>query len=411
MSKRLDIAVAGAGPAGLATALYLHRDGHKVTLFERFETPHPVGSGLMLQPTGRAVLHDLGLHEKIAALGQPLDGLLGHDIRTGKVVLDVRYASIRRLGRGLGVHRAALFSVLHDAVVEAGIAVRTSFAVGTLDRRKGASWLIGSKGSEGPFDLIVDCMGSGSPLKGYSRVPSNPEPLEFGALWATVPWAEGFDGKALMQRYRDARVMIGVMPTGRQVVAGPKLATFFWSLKTAEHLALMTRGFNAFREEVTGYWPEAAVHLDAIGSFQAMNLAKYAHHTLKVPAGDAIAFVGDSAHSTSPQLGQGANMALLDARALTTSLRELDDVGEALKRYAIRRRWHVRLYQFLSRTLTPLYQSDSTLLPKLRDLGVMFGARVPPVPQILATMVAGQLLNPLKTLSLPPPPMLEDEKA
>jgi 2-polyprenyl-6-methoxyphenol hydroxylase-like FAD-dependent oxidoreductase len=125
--------------------------------------------------------------------------------------------------------------------------------------------------------------------------------------------------------------------------------------------------------------------------------------------GEAIAFVGDSAHSTSPQLGQGANMALLDARALTVSLRELDDVGEALSRYANRRRWHVRLYQLLSRTLTPLYQSDSTVLPKLRDFGVSVVGRVPPVPQVLALMVAGQLLNPLKTLSLPLPPELEDE--
>ena len=51
-----------------------------------------------------------------------------------------------------------------------------------------------------------------------------------------------------------------------------------------------------------------------------MTLARYAHHTLQVPAGDGIAFIGDSAHSTSPQLGQGANMALLDAAALAVAL-------------------------------------------------------------------------------------------
>ncbi|MCI1143956.1 FAD-dependent oxidoreductase [Sphingomonas sp. WKB10] len=39
--RRLHIAIAGCGPAGLATALLLHRDGHHVTLFERFDAPAP----------------------------------------------------------------------------------------------------------------------------------------------------------------------------------------------------------------------------------------------------------------------------------------------------------------------------------------------------------------------------------
>ena len=52
----LDIAVAGCGIAGLAGALLLHRRGHAVTLYERFEQPRPLGSGLLLQPTGLAVL-------------------------------------------------------------------------------------------------------------------------------------------------------------------------------------------------------------------------------------------------------------------------------------------------------------------------------------------------------------------
>ncbi|TGS00529.1 FAD-dependent oxidoreductase, partial [Mesorhizobium sp. M2E.F.Ca.ET.209.01.1.1] len=42
MSKFHDIAIAGAGPAGLAAALYLKRAGHKVTIFERFDEPKPV---------------------------------------------------------------------------------------------------------------------------------------------------------------------------------------------------------------------------------------------------------------------------------------------------------------------------------------------------------------------------------
>ena len=131
-----------------------------------------------------------------------------------------------------------------------------------------------------------------------------------------------------------------------------------------------------------------------------MTVARYQHHTLKIPAGDGIAFIGDSAHATSPQLGQGANMALLDAAALAGALAGATSIADALMDYARLRRWHVRLYQMLSLTLTPFYQSDGQLLPLLRDGLVSAVAKVPPVPWLLASMVSGQLLSPLKSLGL-----------
>src|SRR3954469_5616145 len=155
-----DIAIAGAGPAGLAAALSLHRDGHRVRIFERFETARPIGSGLIIQPTGQAVLQALGLLGTLNALGQPLDRLIGHDAKSGRVVLDMRYAALPGLGRGLGVHRAALFNVLHDAVVAAGIPVATGMGVTGMD---GRHLLFGAR-REGPFDLVVDALGASSPL-------------------------------------------------------------------------------------------------------------------------------------------------------------------------------------------------------------------------------------------------------
>ena len=75
--QRRSIAIAGAGPAGLAAALLLHRDGHRVTVFERFVTPQPVGSGLMIQPTGLAVLGALGLADTVLARGRRIDRMFG----------------------------------------------------------------------------------------------------------------------------------------------------------------------------------------------------------------------------------------------------------------------------------------------------------------------------------------------
>ncbi len=143
--QRLHIAIAGCGPAGLATALLLHRDGHHVTLFERFDTPRAVGSGLMIQPTGFAVLRELGLADALLDHGARIDRLHGEAGSSGRVVLDVRYAALgKRAGFGVGVHRATLFTLLHDAVAAEGITVEIGCAVAAselaADDRRTLCW-------------------------------------------------------------------------------------------------------------------------------------------------------------------------------------------------------------------------------------------------------------------------------
>jgi 2-polyprenyl-6-methoxyphenol hydroxylase-like FAD-dependent oxidoreductase len=192
--------------------------------------------------------------------------------------------------------------------------------------------------------------------------------------------------------------MIGVLPIGQRQTA------FFWSLRADDHEALKARGYAAWAETVRGLWPETAPHVEAIRGWDALTLARYAHHTMAVPAEDGIVHIGDSAHSTSPQLGQGANMALLDARALFLALRDAGDLADGLSRYVRFRRWHVRLYQALSAAFTPFYQSDSVVLPWIRDVLVSSLARIPPAPQFLAAMVAGTVLfDPIRALGLQAP--------
>ena len=79
------IAIIGCGPAGLSAAIALHDKGHAVSIFERFEKAGPVGSGLMLQPTGLAVLERFGLRDEVEAIGQRIDGMLGRIAPNGTV--------------------------------------------------------------------------------------------------------------------------------------------------------------------------------------------------------------------------------------------------------------------------------------------------------------------------------------
>ena len=400
MGRSYDIAIAGAGPAGLAAALYLKRAGHKVTVFERFEEPKPVGSGLILQPTGLTVLADLGLLDDILALGSRIGRLHGTDASSGRTVLEVRYDARRGRRFGLAVHRAALFGVLHRAALREAIAIETNVEIATLETSERASLVCGNGKRLGAFDLVVDASGARSKLRQWLGDPVMPRRLAYGAFWASLAWRDGFDQGALLQRYDKASVMVGVLPIGRPEPGAATMAAFFWSLKPDDADQVRSAGLGAWKAQVLSVWPECEAFTSQIESFEQLSLARYGHHTMSLPAGRRLAVIGDAAHSTSPQLGQGANMALLDAAALSHALAQANGIDAALDAYAEARRWHVRIFQALSLSLTPFYQSDSTALPFIRDRLVAGLAKVPPGPQFLAAMVAGTVIDPFKRIGL-----------
>ncbi|MGL4488960.1 MAG: FAD-dependent oxidoreductase, partial [Rhizobiaceae bacterium] len=390
------------GPAGLASALYMVRAGHHPVIFERFETVAPVGSGLMLQPTGLTILHDLGVLLAMLARGHRIDRLVGSDAKSGRIVLDVTYQSERNGRFGLAVNRAALFDVLYDAVLAQKVEIVTGCTIVGVDAGANGVKLVSEGGAHaGRFDMVIDTSGSRSKLRGFAKIPCEPKPLAYGALWSMLDWrGEDFEAHALTQRYNKASVMIGVLPSGTLRDGGAQKAAFFWSIKPQDYAAVVARGIDAWKDQVLGYWPQCSVYLDQISRFEDMTLAHYGHHTLKVPAGERIAFVGDCAHSASPQLGQGANMALLDARALYYAVTQASCVNDALLVYAQARRWHMRLFQGLSAAFTPFYQSDSKSLAFVRDRFVSTLAKIPPAPNILAAMVSGTLIDPFKPIGL-----------
>ena len=383
----MRIGIAGAGIGGLAAAAFLARDGHDVTLFDQFAQPEPVGSGLLIQPVGMAVLDALGAGRMARDLGQPVGRMAGLEAGSGRRVLDVSYGRADDR-KGLGIHRAALFHTLHRAAIAARVEITPDHkATG----RDGQYLRFGSR-REGPFDLIVDACGAGSPLS-----PLRSRPLPYGAVWATVPWPEDsrLPADQLSQRYRRADRMLGVLPVGA-LPSSPnqRLAAIFYSLPVADHTRWRGQDFEEWRAEATALWPDFAPYLGWITDQAAFTFASYSHGSLRAPWAEGIAHIGDAAHRASPQLGQGANMALLDARALQLALRQ-GQGEEALRLYAGARRWHVRAYQVMSAAFTPQYQSDSRVLPVIRDHALAPLARLWPVNRILTRLVCGDILPPM----------------
>lgn len=398
---RFDIAIAGCGPAGLAAALLLHRQGHTVTLFERFDQPRPIGSGLMIQPSGLAVLDALGLACDTLAHGAPVRALHGLN-HQGDIALDARYADLGiEAACGIGIHRGSLFSLLFRAAEREGIAIETGFAIARSDLDGKGRTLTSDAGRiTRPFDVVVDALGTASPL-----APPCGEWLAFGALWATLDWPDDgpFDPGLLEQRYTHARQMVGVLPTGIRLGGERPEMAFFWSLKASDHDAWRIAGLAAWKAQVCELWPDCEGLLEHLTEPDQLTFARYAHRRVPDPVGERLIHIGDAWHSASPQLGQGANMALLDAFALARGIATDGNIGERLAHAANLRSRHVKLYQALTWAATPLYQSENVWHAALRDLLLTPLGRMWPGPAIQARLVAGLVGDPLTPLGLSVP--------
>ena len=116
-----SIAIAGCGIAGLACAALLARDGEQVTVFDRLEKPQPLGSGLILQPVGLAVLDQIGVGVRLRELGAPVRRLFGRVCPSNRVVLDVRkpdgWSNFRRIPSGPGASQRSFMLILRRSTI------------------------------------------------------------------------------------------------------------------------------------------------------------------------------------------------------------------------------------------------------------------------------------------------------
>lgn len=387
MRNPLKISIAGAGIAGLASAALLARQGHRVTVYDQFPAPRPVGSGLMIQPIGLAVLARLGLDARARMASSPIRQVLGLT-DDGRRILDLAYSSLKPNASGYAIQRAALFDMLLNAAQKAGADLVAGTVITSAEQDAYGAWLVAEGDALPRADVVLDCLGASSSL-----CPKPSRPLRYGALWGLLDWPNNasFQSDRLEQRYRAASEMAGVLPVGVDGEDTPKV-TFFWSLRGRDHADWRHKPLDEWKRDVSALWPQTKPILDQIRSHDDLIFTQYTHRTLFNPGNGRIAHLGDSFHATSPQLGQGANMALLDAAALTDALSHYSEPVMAIKDYVSRRRLHVWVYQAISWFFTPFYQSDSSVLPWIRNTMLAPISFRWPMPPILARMIAGELV-------------------
>lgn len=386
--KDSRIAIIGAGICGLAVGNLLSRAGHDVVLYERFEKPQSLGAGLLLQPIGLLVLDKMGLLDKVASKASRVDQMLGTN-HQGKRIMDVRYADLKSDSAGplfgLGVHRSNLFNALYSAAIESGVSINNGVDIDGWAQSRGRYQLHCDENSIDNVDAVIVANGTQSKLRELLNVRQRVDPYPWGALWSVLsdPGPE-FDNiparrfsNALQQRYQGAHRMAGVLPTGQHPISGDECVSFFWSLPVKDFQAWQGSDFNQWKQSVLDFEPSYADLLDQLHSHDDLTFARYGNVVMSKWHHDAVLCIGDAAHGMSPQLGLGANMALVDALVLNECLGQARNLNEAFSSYSHNRRKHLRYYQMASRLLTPMFQSNSRSAALVRDLTFPLMHKIP----------------------------------
>jgi 2-polyprenyl-6-methoxyphenol hydroxylase-like FAD-dependent oxidoreductase len=389
---RIAVAVVGGGTAGAATSLLLARAGHAVTLFERVTDPGPVGAGIMMQPSGLLVLERLGLARRVLARGARVDHLFC-ETASGRPVLDLRYDALGDGLYGVGLHRGVLFETLFGALAESGVRVRCGVSIDRVHSLRHAKAALTTSAGDvfGPFDLVAVCDGARSRLRdAMTSLAKTVKPYPWGALWFIGQDREARHAARLHQIVRGASRMIGLLPTGLGPGTGDvPLVSLFVSARADAVEGIFARGIAAWKRDIGELAPIASPLLDQIHDFADLTFASYWDVTMPRWHAHRVVFLGDAAHATSPQLGQGCNLALCDAAALADAIDEERTVGAAIDRYSASRRDHLAFYQLATRWLTPFFQSDSDWLGALRDLAMAPASRLSFVRREMVRSMAG----------------------
>lgn len=379
-SARLRIAIVGCGIAGAALAARLGRRGHAVEVFER-GTGSAGGAGLLLAPPALALLRDLGLEDEARALGAVVFGLRAMRARGAPLLdWDARRCGAGYLGFGIGRR------VLHELLARAArtnAAMHHGLDIDSVDSESGG--IVDTRGTHwGPYDLVVASDGAGSRLRaGQPTLVTRMHRYAWTAFSCLMRDPADTPVRTTMNQWFRGAHHASIWPVGA-AASGEQVVCVSINVPAASAPQLSTPDHGVCELRRLGLEQGAALRsLQAASPWVALSCRDVALRRL---FHGRLVFVGDAAHSLSPQLGQGARLALAGAANLDIAL-DSHPVAEALAEYDRSQRALAARYQRWSRWLTPLFQSQRHIVQWLRDGVVGPLSRLPPVERALIRLL------------------------
>lgn len=328
----LSVIIIGAGIGGLTAGIALCRAGYRVEIYDRVSELRPIGAGISLWSNGVKVLNSLGLARQMAEIGGLMErmqylsdkGKLLNDIDLQPLVLQVGQ-------RPYPVARADLQQMLLEAFP--GQVHLKAQCIGVEQTGDNATALF-ADGRSVSADLIVGADGIRSTVREYvlgeAIAPRYAGYVNVNGLVAANPDLADVSTWVI---YVGEHKRASMMPVGSDRFY------FFFDLPLPEEAQPHPDGIRAELEATFGGWCQPVQNLiAAIEPAQTNRLPIRDVGPLERFARDRIVLLGDAAHTTTPDLGQGGCQAMEDAIVLARCLQTTTiSVIDALKRYEAER--------------------------------------------------------------------------
>ena len=378
----MRVVIVGAGIGGLAAAVALRRVGVEALIIERTTEIREVGAGLSIWPNAVNALREIGVEAKVMASASVIERSLSQTPEGRLIAVNELLEISRSAGAAcICVRRAVLQQVLLAELPPAW--VRTgAHCIGFDD-----STALLENGERIEADVLVGADGISSVIRG--RLHGTVPPRYAGyTCWRGICRDKGElpDGSALLAL--GAGAQFGLWPCG----AGQ----LYWFLTKnapqgtkqtrAEALALCRSWAAPAHDVINGTAEDAIVQNDIVD-----------RPPLSWWGSGRVTLLGDAAHATTPNLGQGACQALEDAVVLADCLSCIRPLETALREYERRRIPRTAAIIRNSWQSGRMLQLDHPGLEALRNwlMGTSIGKR-------LAMKMLGNLLTykiPLSRLS------------
>jgi 2-polyprenyl-6-methoxyphenol hydroxylase-like FAD-dependent oxidoreductase len=324
--RPLSFAIAGAGIGGLCTAIALRRLGFDVVVYERAPELKELGATIGLWPNAMAALDWLGLLEPVQAAGAVLrEGAFrdwrGNTLRAA-VLPPTKY-------NGYCIHRGEFHAVLHRAVPEQQLHLGRELKSYRQD--EGGIMLTFADGSFEYCDALIGADGMHSAVR--RQLLGDGEPVYRGyQAWrgATAPGALKVASDVAGESWGVGR-RAGITPLGHGRVG--------WWLVTdePEHQDDAPLGTREKLRRMFADWHDPVPQLvDATPDDGIIKTAIYDRNPAANWTDGCVTLLGDAAHPTTPNLGQGGCMAIEDAVVLARCLdgaSSVHHIAAAFQRY------------------------------------------------------------------------------